>query len=87
MAKIIENITKLFIYAPIYPLEINAAKALNGFFIAATNTSIAPNVLPAGGGILYAATIGTINTMAINNHSIPNNIKYFLFLLSAPSTL
>ena len=87
IANIIENTKRHFKYDVIYPLFIIVPNALNGFFIESTNIPIFPSELSAGAGILYALTNGTINTMAINSHSIPNSIKYFLFFLIAPSTL
>ena len=87
IANIIENPPSVFIYDDIYPPFINSANALNGFLIASTNTPIEPRPLSFGAGIFKAVTIGTINTMAINSHSIAKTIKYFLFLLIAPSTL
>ena len=81
IANIIENTKRHFKYDVIYPLFIIVPNALNG------NIPIFPSELSAGAGILYALTNGTINTMAINSHSIPNSIKYFLFFLIAPSTL
>ena len=59
----------------------------NGYEIKVLNLVIPASKLLSIDIVFAPNVIGTINTMAINSHSIPKIQKYFLFLLIIPSIL